>query len=212
MRNIPVLDLEGKEIREVTLGDYYFSSRVSVPAMHLAVRRQLAAARKGTASTKNRSAVSGGGAKPWRQKGTGRARAGSIRSPLWRGGGTIFGPQPREYRVKVNKKVRRLALRSALTLRSQEERVKVIEDFELSEPKTKEMVRIFEALGVEDDILLVLPEEDMNILKSVRNLPRVLALTVEELNTYDVLTSDWLVFTESALKRLQEGEENEGPA
>ncbi len=212
MRSVNVIDIDGKEVGEATLDDYYFASEVNVGAMHLVVRRQLAAARKGTASTKTRSEVSGGGAKPWRQKGTGRARAGSIRSPIWRGGGTVFGPKPRDYKIKVNKKVRKLALRSALTLRAEEGRVKVIEDFEMEEPKTKEASRVFDALGLKEYVLLILPEEDVNILLSVRNLPHIMAITVDELNTYDVLANEWLVFTRRALERLQGGSEDEGSA
>ncbi len=210
MKSVNVVDIDGKKVGEANLDDYYFASEVNIGAMHLVVRRQLAAARKGTASTKTRSEVSGGGVKPWRQKGTGRARAGSIRSPIWRGGGTVFGPKPRDYKLKVNKKVRKLALRSALTLRAQEGRVKVIEDFEMAEPKTKEALRVFDALDLKENVLLILPEEDINIMLSVRNLPHILAITVDELNTYDILASEWLVFTKRALERLQGGSENEG--
>ncbi len=212
MINVKVKDREGKEVGSAGLSDYYFSAPVNVPVMHLAVRRQLAAARSGSASTKERSQVSGGGSKPWRQKGTGRARAGSIRSPLWRGGGTVFGPHPREYKIKVNKKVRRLALRSALSVRAGEERVLVLEDFSLEEPRTREMKGILEALGLREEVLMVLPSEDTNIMKSVRNLPGAVAITVGELNTYDVLTSEWVVFTRKALDMLQEGVEDEVPA
>lgn len=212
MINVKVKDKEGKEVGSVELVDYYFSAPVNVPVMHLAVRRQLAAARAGTAATKERNQVSGGGTKPWRQKGTGRARAGSIRSPLWRGGGTVFGPHPREYKIKVNKKVRRLALRSALSVRAGEERIAVLEDFSMQEPKTREIKGILDALGLQEDILMVLPAEDLNIMKSMSNLPSALAITVDELNTYDILTSEWVVFTRKALDILQEGVEDEIPA
>jgi large subunit ribosomal protein L4 len=173
------------------------------------VRHQLAAARSGTASTKTRSLVSGGGRKPWRQKGTGRARAGSTRSPLWRGGGTVHGPQPRDFDFKVNRKVRKLALRSALSARAEEERVMVLEDFTLSEPKTKLAAAIFQTLGVEDYALLVLAEEDENLVKSMRNLPFVEVTWVWKLNTYDILASDRVIFTRSSLEKLQEGVEDE---
>ncbi len=212
MINVTVKDREGKEAGSVELADYYFSAPVNVPVMHLAVRRQLAAARSGTASTKERNQVSGGGTKPWRQKGTGRARAGSIRSPLWRGGGTVFGPHPHEYKIKVNRKVRRLALRSALSVRAGEERIVVLEDFSMEEPKTREIKGILDALGLQDDILMVLPDEDVNIMKSMSNLTSALAITVGELNTYDILTSEWVVFTRKALDILQEGVEDEIPA
>lgn len=212
MINIAIRDREGKEVGSTQLEDYFFSAQVNVPVMHLVVRRQLAAARSGTASTKERNQVSGGGTKPWRQKGTGRARAGSIRSPLWRGGGTVFGPHPHEYKIKVNKKVRRLSLRSALSVRAGEERIVVLEDFSLEEPKTREIYKIFEVLGLDENVLFVLPEVDMNIIKSASNLPGALAITVDELNTYDILTSEWVVFTHKALDKLQEGVEDERPA
>jgi len=212
MKSVPVYDLEGNKTGEVQLEDYYFGCEINIPVMHLVVRRQLAAARRGTASTKNRSAVSGGGRKPWRQKGTGRARAGSIRSPLWRGGGTVHGPQPRDYSFKVNRKVRRLALRSALSARAAEDRVMVLEDFTFSEPKTKLAAGVFKALGVEDSVLLVLPEEDENVVKSMRNLPFVEVIRLEHLNTYDVLANDRVIFTRSSLERLQEGVRDEGSA
>lgn len=212
MKEVPVYDIEGQEKGKVTLGDYYFGSDINVPVMHLVVRRQLGSARSGTASTKNRSAVRGGGRKPWRQKGTGRARAGSTRSPIWKGGGTVFGPQPRDFGFKVNRKVRQLALRSALSVRAGEGRVMVLEDFSLSEPKTKLAASIFQNLGIEDYVLLVLPEEDENVVKSMRNLPWVEVINLAHLNTYDVLANDRLIFTQSSLEQLQEGAPDERSA
>ncbi|OFW56460.1 MAG: 50S ribosomal protein L4 [Candidatus Solincola sediminis] len=210
MKEIKVYDIEGQETGKVALSDYYFASEVNVPVMHMVVRRQLGSARSGTASTKNRSAVRGGGRKPWRQKGTGRARAGSTRSPIWKGGGTVFGPQPRSFGFKVNRKVRKLALRSALSTRAGEDRVMVLEDFSISEPKTKLAASVFQNLGVEDYILLVLPEEDVKVVKSVRNLPYVDVINLSHLNTYDVLANDRVVFTRASLQQLQEGAEDEG--
>ncbi len=212
MKEVPVYDIEGNKRGGVQLRDYYFGCEVNIPVMHLVVRHQLAAARSGSASTKTRSMVRGGGRKPWRQKGTGRARAGSTRSPIWRGGGTVHGPQPRDFGFKVNRKVRKLALRSALSARAEEERVMVLEDFTLSEPKTKLAASIFEALGVDDQVLLVLAEDDENLFRSVRNLPFVDVILVEHLNTYDVLASDRVIFTRSSLEKLQEGGEDEGRA
>ncbi len=212
MKEVQVYDSEGKERGGVELRDYYFACEVNVPVMHLVVRHQLAAARSGSASTRIRSMVRGGGAKPWRQKGTGRARAGSTRSPIWRGGGTVHGPSPRDFDFKVNRKVRKLALRSALSVRAQEGRVMVLEDFTLPEPKTRAAEAIFAALGVDDYVLLVLAEEDENVIKSMRNLPFVAVTGVEELNTYDVLASDRVIFTRSSLDRLQEGVRDEGRA
>ncbi|RJP27865.1 MAG: 50S ribosomal protein L4 [Actinobacteria bacterium] len=209
MKQVPVYDIEGNKKGDVQLRDYYFGCKPNMPVMHLEVRRQLAAARSGTASTKPRSMVRGGGTKPWRQKGTGRARAGSIRSPLWRGGGTVHGPQPRDFAFKVNRKVRKLALRSALSTRAEEDLVMVLEDFSFSEPKTKMAASVFQALGVEDYVLLVLADEDENLVKSVRNLPFVEVTWVQHLNTYDILANDRLIFTRSSLERLQEGAEDE---
>lgn len=210
MKEVPVYDLDGNETGKVTLDDYYFGCEVNIPVMHLVVRRQLAAARRGTASTKNRAEVSGGGRKPWRQKGTGRARAGSIRSPIWVGGGRAHGPRPRHYGFKVNRKVRRLALRSALSARAEEDRVLVLEDFTMEEPKTKEAARILRNLGVDDYVLFVLPEEDENVIKSMRNLPFVEVIKVDHLNTYDVLSNDRIIFTRSSLEKLQGGGRDEG--
>lgn len=212
MRTVPVYDTEGKRTGEAQLKDYFFGCEVNIPVMHLVVRRQLAAARRGTASTKGRSEVRGGGRKPWRQKGTGRARHGSIRSPLWRGGGTVHGPKPRHFTFKVNRKVRRLALRSALSVRAGEDRVMVLEDFTFSEPKTKLAASLLKALGVEDSVLLVLPEDDENVVKSMRNLPGVEVIRVDFLNTYDVLANDRVIFTRASLDKLQEGVEDEGSA
>ena len=212
MKEVPVYNIEGKKKGGAQLSDYYFGCDVNLPVMHLVVRRQLAAARSGSAFTKQRSLVRGGGRKPWRQKGTGRARAGSIRSPLWRGGGTVHGPQPRDFSFKVNRKVRKLALRSALSARAGEDRVIVLEDFSLNEPKTKLAASIFEALGVDDYVLLVLAGEDENVVKSMRNLPYVEVIEVQHLNTYDVLTNDRIIFTRSSLEKLQEGVEDERSA
>jgi large subunit ribosomal protein L4 len=212
MKEIPVYDIEGKEKGGVELGDYYFGCEVNIPAMHLVVRRQLQSARSGTASTKGRSQARGGGTKPWRQKGTGRARAGSIRSPLWRGGGTVHGPQPRNHGFKVNRKVRRLALRSALSARAEEDRIVVLEDFTLSEPKTKLAASVFENLGLEDFVLFVVASEDENMIRSVRNLPNVEVINVEHLNTYDIMSNDRVVFTRMSLGRLQEGVCDETPS
>lgn len=212
MKEVQVYDIEGKEKGAAELQDYYFACELNVPVMHMVVRHQMAAARSGSASTKTRSLVRGGGRKPWRQKGTGRARAGSTRSPIWRGGGTVHGPQPRDFDFKVNRKVRKLALRSALSVRAGEDRVMVLEDFTLTEPRTKAAASIFEALGVDDYVLLVLAEEDENVIKSVRNLPFVAVTRVEKLNTYEVLASDRVIFTRSSLDKLQEGVQDEGRA
>ncbi|APB34313.1 50S ribosomal protein L4 [Gloeomargarita lithophora Alchichica-D10] len=174
--------------------------------IHRAVVRQLAHARQGTACTKTRSEVRGGGRKPWRQKGTGRARAGSNRSPLWRGGGVIFGPKPRDYELKMNRKERRLALRTALMNRA--EQTLVVEDFSehLPRPKTKEVVQALTRWGAnpETKILLIVPETSETLGLSVRNLPRLTLLRADQLNVWDILHCDTLVVTVGALQKIQE--------
>jgi large subunit ribosomal protein L4 len=184
------------------LPEAIFSIQPNVPVMHQVVTAQLAAARSGTHSTKSRAEVSGGGAKPWRQKGTGRARQGSSRAPHWRGGGVAHGPQPRSYRQRTPKKMVWLALRSALSDRAAEGMVTVIDDWGFAAPKTKEAVAALKAVGVADGerVLVVLPRDDETAWKSFRNLgDRVGLVSVEELNTYDVLVADRVIFTSATL-------------
>ncbi len=203
MKTVPILNTEGAKVGEAELGDYFFGCEVNEPAMHQVVRMQLALSRAGTASTRTRGELRGGGAKPWRQKGTGRARAGSNRSPIWRGGGTVFGPTPRDYGFKVNRKVRRLALRSALSARAGEDAVTVLDGLELEAPSTKTAAGLLDVLGIDVSMLLVTADYDENVEKSFRNIPGAGALTVSTLNTYDILASDRIVFTRSALDALQ---------
>jgi large subunit ribosomal protein L4 len=180
-----------------------FGIQPNVPVMHQVVTAQLAAARSGTHSTKSRAEVSGGGAKPWRQKGTGRARQGSTRAPHWRGGGVAHGPQPRSYRQRTPKKMVWLALRSALSDRAAESMVTVVDDWSFAAPKTKDAVAALKAVGVADGerVLLVLARDDEVAWKSFRNLGvRVGMVAVEELNTYDVLVSDRVIFTSATLQ------------
>jgi large subunit ribosomal protein L4 len=184
------------------LPEAIFGIQPNVPVMHQVVTAQLAAARSGTHSTKTRAEVSGGGAKPWRQKGTGRARQGSSRSPQWRGGGVAHGPQPRSYRQRTPKKMVWLALRSALSDRAASGMVTVIDDWGFSAPKTKDAVAALKAVGVADGerVLVVLRRDDEAAWKSFRNLgERVDLVSVEELNTYDVLVSDRVIFTSATL-------------
>ena len=185
------------------LPDGIFGIQPNVPVMHQVVTAQLAAARSGTHSTKSRAEVSGGGAKPWRQKGTGRARQGSTRAPHWRGGGVAHGPQPRSYRQRTPKKMVWLALRSALSDRAAESMVTVVDDWGFAAPKTKDAVAALKAVGVADGerVLLVLARDDEVAWKSFRNLGvRVGMVAVEELNTYDVLVSDRVLFTSATLQ------------
>jgi len=201
MAKVDVVDARGKKSGSVDLPDDVFGVQVNVPVMHRVVRAQLAAARAGTHSTKTRSEVRGGGRKPWRQKGTGRARQGSIRAPQWTGGGVVFGPKPRDHELRVNKKEKALALRSALTDRRAGGNLKVLDALDFDVPKTAEAVALLQALGIaERKLLLVVDGLEEAAIKSFRNLPTVHLLTFDQLNTYDVLSCDVLVFTRDSLE------------
>ena len=189
----------GADAGSVELADELFGVEPNGAVMHQVVTAQLAARRAGTQSTKTRGEVRGGGAKPWRQKGTGRARQGSIRSPQWRGGGVALGPKPRSYAQRTPKKMVRLALASALSDRAAEGRVLVVDDWAWSTPKTKDAIGALSALGVEGRVLVVLTRDDEVAWKSFRNLQEVHIITTGELNAYDVLASDWVIFTRASL-------------
>ena len=198
-----VIDGAGKVSGDVTLPDAIFGGEINVPVMHQVVTAQLAAARSGTASTKTRSEVRGGGKKPWRQKGTGRARHGSIRSPIWVGGGTVFGPRPRDHSVRVNKKMKRAALRSALADKAAGGAVFVLDGFD--EPRTKAAATVLKGAEIGGRVLLVVDpqhEGDEPVDRAFRNLERVAFALVGSLGTYDVLVADAVIFTRSALDRL----------
>ena len=187
------MDLDGK----------IFDAPVRTDLLHAVASAQRAARRRGTAATKNRSLVSGGGAKPYRQKGTGRARQGTIRAAHYAGGGVVFGPQPRSYSQRIPKKVRKAALRSALSLRRREDAFQVVESLELDEPRTRLLVQRLADLGV-DDVLIVTAERERNLELAGRNLPRVRVLAAAGLNVYDVLARKNLIFTQAALERVTE--------
>jgi large subunit ribosomal protein L4 len=189
----------GADAGSVELADELFGVEPNGAVLHQVVTAQLAARRAGTQSTKTRGDVRGGGAKPWRQKGTGRARQGSIRSPQWRGGGVALGPKPRSYAQRTPKKMVRLALASALSERAAEGRVLVVDDWAWSTPKTKDAIAALGALGVEGRALVVLTRDDEVAWKSFRNLQEVHIITTGELNAYDVLASDWVIFTQASL-------------
>jgi large subunit ribosomal protein L4 len=189
----------GRAAGSVDLDDALFGVEPNIPVMHQVVTAQLAARRAGTQSTKTRAEVRGGGAKPWRQKGTGRSRQGSIRSPQWRGGGVALGPKPRSYAQRTPRKMIRLALASALSDRLAGDKVKVLDDWGIDTPSTKRAVEILSSLEVDGRVLVVLTREDEAAWKSLRNLPDVHVLSTGELNAYDVLVSDWVVFTEASL-------------
>jgi large subunit ribosomal protein L4 len=195
----------GSERGTIDLPDHLFACEVNEPVMHQVVLAYLANQRQGNASTKERADVKGGGKKPWRQKGTGRARAGTIRSPLWRGGGIVFGPHPRSYRQYTPKKVRRLALRSALTSRAQEDAILVIDEPRFTEPKTKRFTEILTSVnsrGVK--VLFIIEKPIENVIKSTRNIADLRVVLSNMLTTYDVLWADKIIFTPSSLKVLEE--------
>jgi len=202
---IPVRDKEGKTIEEISVNPAVFEVDVNEAVVHQVVKAQLAAARRGTAKTKTRAEVRGGGRKPWRQKGTGRARAGSIRSPLWVGGGTVFGPTPRDYSFNVPKKMRRLALRSILSMKARDGRLIVVDDFGLAEPKTKEAVRILKNLDAIKKTTVVVGEEQDMAVRSVRNIEGVKVIYSSEINAYDLLDNEHVVMTRAALNYVEEG-------
>jgi large subunit ribosomal protein L4 len=201
---LDVLNPDGSAGEAIELDAALFEAPINVPAMHEVVTAQLAAARAGSAKTKTRAQVRGGGGKPWRQKGTGRARQGSIRAPQWSGGGVAHGPTGEQnHRKRVNKKVKRLALASALSDRAASDAVRVVSDFGITEPRTKDAVAFLDALElIGRNVLVVLSERDDAIGKSFRNVPDVHLLTVDRLNVHDVLVSDIVVFAEAALDRI----------
>jgi len=199
MASVDLRNRAGATVGTAALDDAVFGIQPNVPVMHQVVTAQLAAARSGTQSTLTRAEVRGGGAKPWRQKGTGRARQGSIRAPHWKGGGVALGPKPRSYKQRTPKKMVRLALLSALSDRASEGRVAVVEAWDFDAPSTKQAKAALAAIGITGKALLVMSAEDEVAYKSFRNLPDVHTLLASELNAYDVLCSDWVVFTQATL-------------
>lgn len=208
MAKVPVLDETGAQVGERELAPQVFEAKVSVPLMHQVVVAGLASLRRGTHSTKTRGEVSGGGRKPWRQKGTGRARQGSIRAPQWTGGGVVHGPKPRDHSMRVNKKMKRGALRSALTDALRSGKLAVVRELAFEEPKTKRAAEILSALGLTRKVLLVLPgpTDDGAVEKSFRNLPNVRIAYAPSLGTYEVLAADHVLFTQAALDIVEGGE------
>lgn len=203
MPKVAVYNMEGKQVGELELSDAVFGVKVNQDLMHRAVLSYLANRRQGTAAVKNRGDVSGGGRKPWRQKGTGRARQGSIRSPQWVGGGVVFGPTPRDYSWRLPKKARRAALKSALSAKAAAGDILVLDQLTVEKPKTKVMAGVFEALDVRKP-LLVTAEWDQNVELSVRNIPGAVVAKSVGLNVYDILNSEKLVMTKDAVARLEE--------
>ena len=203
MANVSVYNMEGKEVGSIELNDAVFGVEVNEHLVHMAVVSQLANKRQGTQSAKTRSEVSGGGRKPWRQKGTGHARQGSTRAPQWTGGGIVFAPKPRDYSFKMNKKEKRIALLSALSSKVAESKIVVVDEFKLDEIKTKKFVEVMNNLKVEN-ALVVLEGENKNVVLSGRNIPSVKVTATNEINTYDVLKYTTLVVTKAAVEKLEE--------
>ena len=203
MANVTVYNMEGNEVGTMELNDAVFGVEINEHLVHLAVVRQLANKRQGTQKAKTRSEVSGGGRKPWRQKGTGHARQGSIRAPQWTGGGVVFAPVPRDYEVKMNKKERRAALKSALTSKVQDNKLVVIDSLALAEVKTKEMQRVLTNLKAEK-ALVITASDDKNVVLSARNIADVQTATVNTMNVYDVMKHNTVVVTKDAVASIEE--------
>ena len=204
MATIDIKTAEGKKASTAELADSVFGIEPNVPVMHQVVRMQRASWRAGTHQTKTRGMVSGGGKKPFRQKGTGRARQGTIRAPHWRGGGVVFGPHPRSYAFKVNKKEIKLAIRSALSAKLADEQLIVVDKLEFEKPRTKDAVAVLDALGVEGRCTVVVNEENTNAILSLRNILTVDVITSGEENVHELLDNKFLVFEQDALKKLEE--------
>ncbi len=204
MTKISVKNLNGEKVKDLTLKDSIFKIEVNDNALKKMIRLQLDATRQGTRKTKNRSEVSGGGRKPWRQKGTGRARQGSIRATQWVGGGVPFGVGNRDFSFKINKKERVLALKSALSQKVLEKALVVVDNFNMESAKTKDAIKMLDALKLEDKVLFVTSDDAANLYLSTRNLPNCLVIYADELNVYDLINADNVVMDEAAVKKIEE--------
>jgi large subunit ribosomal protein L4 len=202
MTTLTVYDVGNQKVNDIELDDQIFDAKMNPSLFYDVVRRHLASQRKGSASTKNRALVRGGGAKPWRQKGTGRARAGSRRSPLWRGGGTIFGPMPRDYVLTLPKKVRRATLRAALSLKRQEGKLILLDKFPLNGFKTREVLEVLRRFQVED-ALIVTDEKHLFLERSARNIPHIEVIHYEGLNVYDILNHEHLILLSQTVQKIE---------
>ena len=204
MPQVAVYNTLGEKTGEMSLCETLFAAEVSEPSLHQAVVAYLAAQRQGTHSTLTRAEVRGGGKKPWRQKGTGRARVGSTRSPLWRKGGVTFGPKPRDYRIKMHKNVKRIAMRSAFTSKVLDQDLIILESLDMSAPKTKEMVTLLKNLKVDRKALFITADPEKNVYLSARNLPGISVTFVGSVNVYDILLHDKLIILKDAVGKLEE--------
>ena len=203
MANVSVYNMEGKEVGKMDLNDAVFGVEVNEHLVHMAVVQQLANNRQGTQKAKTRSEVSGGGRKPWRQKGTGHARQGSTRSPQWTGGGVVFAPVPRDYSFKLNKKEKRAALKSALTSRVLENKLLVLDELKLDEIKTKKFKEVLDNLKVSKAIV-ILEDNDQNVVLSARNIPNVITASTSTINVYDIMKYNTVIITKAAAKKIEE--------
>ena len=203
MANVAVYNMEGKEVGKMDLNDAVFGVEINEHLVHMAVVQNLANKRQGTQKAKTRAEVSGGGRKPWRQKGTGHARQGSIRAPQWKGGGVVFAPVPRDYTFKMNKKEKRAALKSVLTSKVQDNKLIVLDELKLDEIKTKDFKKVMDNLKVEK-AMVVIADQDEKVILSARNLPKVDTAVAENINVYDVLKGDTLVLTKDAVAKIEE--------
>ena len=203
MANVSVYNMEGKEVGKMDLNDAVFGVEINEHLVHMAVVQTLANRRQGTQKAKTRSEVSGGGRKPWRQKGTGHARQGSTRAPQWKGGGVVFAPTPRDYSFKLNKKEKRAALKSVLTSRVQDNKLIVLDELKLDSIKTKDFKKVMDNLKV-DKAMVVIGGQDENVILSARNLPKVNTAVAENINVYDILKGDTLVLTKDAVAKIEE--------
>ena len=204
MANVSVYNMEGKEVGKIDLNDSIFGVEVNEHLVHMAVLQQLADNRQGTQKAKTRSEVSGGGRKPWRQKGTGHARQGSIRAPQWKGGGVVFAPVPRDYSFKINKKEKRAALKSALTDKAQSGNLIVVDELKFEEPKTKKFAEVLTNLKATRKALVVLADNDQNVVLSARNLAEANTTLTNTLNVYDIVNAKTLVLTKDAVAKIEE--------
>ena len=204
MANVSVYNMEGKEVGTIELNDAVFGVKVNEHLVHMAVVQQLANNRQGTQKAKTRSEVSGGGRKPWRQKGTGHARQGSTRSPQWTGGGVVFAPVPRDYSFKMNKKEKRAALKSALSDKVANGKLVVVDALTFDAPKTKEFAKVMTSLNVNDKALVVLNDNDANVVLSAKNIPTVKTSLTNTINVYDIVNAKTLVLTQDAVKTIEE--------
>ena len=204
MPKVTIYNISGDQVGEIELSDDVFGIEVNENAMYEVVKNQLANKRQGTQSTKTRAEVRGGGRKPWRQKGTGRARVGSSRSPLWIGGGVSFAPKPRDYSYRLPKKIRKLAMKSALTSKVNNDEIIVLDGLNISAPKTKEMINILSNLNADKKALIVMDGRDDAVIKSARNIPGVKTTSVNTLNVYDILKYDKFIITKDAVQKVEE--------